>query len=178
LGNDVLDIGAWLGLPSGLGACLMIPYSAVLAALVLLAGHLVLQHTRFGRYVYMTGGNREAARLAGVRTARIVVACLALCALTAGLGGLLNAGRLTNATLDQNKDLLLSAVACVVLGGTSLFGGEGGIGKTLIGVLTFTVLNVGLMQVNWINDLARQLLTGLVLLVALVVNGVLAKERG
>jgi len=177
LGNDVLDVGAWLGLPAWLRAYLMIPYGAVLAALVLLAGHVILQHTRFGRYVYMTGGNREAARLAGVRTARIVVACLALCALTAGLGGLLNAGRLTNATLDQNKDLLLSAVACVVLGGTSLFGGEGGIGKTLIGVLTFTVLNVGLMQVNWINDLARQLLTGLVLLVALVVNGVLAKGR-
>ena len=177
LGNDVLDVGGWIGLPAGLRAWLMIPYSAVLAALVLLAGHVVLQHTRFGRYVYMTGGNREAARLAGVRTARIVVACLALCALTAGLGGLLNAGRLTNATLDQNKDLLLSAVACVVLGGTSLFGGEGGIGKTLIGVLTFTVLNVGLIQVNWINDLARQLLTGLVLLVALVVNGVLAKGR-
>jgi ribose transport system permease protein len=72
---------------------------------------------------------------------------------------------------------LLSAVACVVLGGTSLFGGEGGVGKTLIGVLTFTVLNVGLIQVNWINDLARQLLTGLVLLVALVVNGLLAKRR-
>jgi ribose transport system permease protein len=64
----------------------------------------------------------------------------------------------------------------VVLGGTSLFGGEGGMGKTLIGVLTFTVLNVGLMQINWINDLARQLLTGLVLMLALVVNGVLAKR--
>ena len=58
LGNEVLDVGAGLGLPAGLRACLMIPYSAVLAALVLLAGHVVLQHTRFGRYVYMTGGNR------------------------------------------------------------------------------------------------------------------------
>ena len=177
LGNEVFDLGGRLGLPAGLRDYLTIPYSAIVAAAVLLVGHVVLQHPRFGRYVYMTGGNREAARLAGVRTGRIVVACLALCAVTAALGGLVNAGRLTNATLDQNKDLLLSAVACVVLGGTSLFGGEGGIGKTLVGVLTFTVLNVGLMQVNWINDLARQLLTGLVLLVALVVNGVLAKGR-
>ena len=84
---------------------------------------------------------------------------------------------MTNVTLDQNKDLLLHAVACVVLGGTSLFGGEGSMGKTLVGVLTFTVLNTGLMQINWIDDLARQLLTGLVLLVALVINGVLAKRR-
>jgi ribose transport system permease protein len=154
-----------------------VPYSAMLAAGVLLVGHVVLQHTRFGRYVYMTGGNREAARLAGVRTHLIVIACLAVSAFTAGLGGLINCGRMTNVTLDQNKDLLLSAVACVVLGGTSLFGGEGSMGKTLVGVLTFTVLNTGLMQINWIDDLARQLLTGLVLLVALVINGVLAKWR-
>ena len=153
-----------------------LPYSAILAAAVLLVGHLILRHTRFGRYVYMTGGNREAARLAGVRTGLIIVACLAICAVTAGMAGLINSGRMTNVTLDQNKDLLLSAVACVVLGGTSLFGGEGSMGKTLIGVLTFTVLNVGLMRIMWIDDLARQLLTGVVLAVALVINGVLAKR--
>jgi len=156
---------------------LELPYSALLAAAVFLVGHVVLQHTRFGRYVYMTGGNREAARLAGVRTGRIVVACLAISAVTAGLGGLVNAGRLNSVSLDQNADLLLSAVACVVLGGTSLFGGSGGVGRTVIGVLTFSVLKVGLNQVTWINDLARPLLMGLVLLVALVVNGLLSKER-
>jgi ribose transport system permease protein len=154
-----------------------LPFSAIVAAVVMLAGHVVLQHTRFGRYVYMTGGNREAARLAGVRTGWIVVAALALCALTAGLGGMVNSGRMGHVTLDQNKDLLLSAVACVVLGGTSLFGGQGGMGKTLIGVLTFTVLSVGLIQIDWVNDLARQLLTGVVLMVALVINGLLAKRR-
>ena len=167
IGNEGIEMGTRFALP----------YSAVLAAAVMLAGHVVLQHTRFGRYVYMTGGNREAARLAGVRTGWIVIACLALCALTAGLGGLVNSGRMGQVTLDQNKDLLLSAVACVVLGGTSLFGGEGGMGKTLIGVLTFTVLTVGLMQIDWIDDLARQLLTGVVLMVALVINGLLAKRR-
>ncbi|HEY1598772.1 MAG TPA: ABC transporter permease [Pirellulales bacterium] len=156
---------------------LELPYSALLAAVVFLIGHLVLQHTRFGRYVYMTGGNREAARLAGVRTGWIVVACLAISAVTAGLGGLVNAGRLNSISLDQNADLLLSAVACVVLGGTSLFGGSGGMGRTVVGVLTFSVLKVGLNQVAWINDLARPLLMGLVLLVALVVNGLLSKER-
>jgi ribose transport system permease protein len=137
----------------------------------------VLEHTRFGRYVYMTGGNRDAARLAGVRTGRIVVACLAISGLTAGLAGLVNAGRLTNFTLDQNKDLLLHAVACVVLGGTSLFGGEGSIPKTIVGALTFTVLNVGLMQINWINDLSRQMVTGLVLMAALAINGILSRRR-
>lgn len=155
----------------------MIPYGALAALVVFLSGHVVLQHTRFGRYIYMVGGNREAARLAGVRTGRIVVACLAISALTAGLGGLLNAGRLNSVSQDQNADLLLSAVACVVLGGTSLFGGEGSMGKTAIGVLTFTILSVGLTQIRWIDDLARQALMGVVLLTALVVNGLLAKRE-
>ena len=167
IGNEGIEMGKHFRLP----------YSAVLAAAVMLAGHVVLQHTRFGRYIYMTGGNREAARLAGVRTGWIVIATLALCALTAGLGGMVNSGRMSNVTLDQNKDLLLSAVACVVLGGTSLFGGEGSMGKTVIGVLTFTVLNVGLIQIDWIDDLARQLLTGVVLMAALVINGLLAKRK-
>jgi ribose transport system permease protein len=166
LGNDGINMGRFV-----------LPYSAMLAAVVMVAGHVLLQHTRFGRYVTMTGGNRQAARLAGVRTGLIVVACLALCAVTAGIGGLVNAGRMGTVTTDLNKDLLLSTVACVVLGGTSLFGGEGSMGKTFIGVLTFTVLGVGLMRIDWIDDLARQLLTGVVLMAALVINGVLAKRK-
>lgn len=180
---------------------LRLPYSAALAAMVMLVAHLVLQHTRFGRYVYMTGGNRDAARLAGVRTDKIVVACLAICALTAAIGGLVNAGRMNSVSLDQNAELLLDAVACVVLGGTSLFGGEGSIGRTVIGVLTFTTLKVGLNLTNverlikslplsrdwresllsarWVTqfDLLRPFLLGVVLLLALVIHGRLVKRR-
>ena len=146
-----------------------------------MAGHIVLQHTRFGRYVYMTGGNREAARLAGVRTERIVVACLMICALTTALGGLVNAGRMASVSMDQNADLLLESVACVVLGGTSLFGGEGSMVRTLVGVLTFTVLRVGLVpvKISWIPqfDQLRPLVMGVVLLIALVINGRIARGR-
>jgi len=180
---------------------LKIPQSAVLAAAVMVMAHLVLQHTRFGRYVYMTGGNRQAARLAGVRTEQIVIACLVVCAWCAACGGLVNAGRLEGVSLDQNADLLLDAVACVVLGGTSLFGGEGGIGRTLVGVLTFTVLRVGLDAVNperlikhsalplawkqawlqqsWVTqfDLLRPFLLGIVLLLALVIHGRIVKHK-
>lgn len=180
---------------------LSVPQSAVLAAFVMVTAHLVLQHTRFGRYVYMTGGNRQAARLAGVRTERIVIACLAICAATAACGGLVNSGRMNSVSLDQNADLLLDAVACVVLGGTSLFGGEGSIGRTLIGVLSFTVLKVGLnltnierlikqsplpaamkeswLKASWVTqfDLLRPFLAGIVLLLALVIHGRLVKHR-
>ncbi len=153
-----------------------LPYSTILAAAVMIVGHIVLQHTRFGRFVYMTGGNREAARLAGVRTHRIVIACLAICAVTAAIGGLVNAGRLEKVTLDQNADLLLNAVACVVLGGTSLFGGEGSIPRTLIGVATFTVLKVGL-NLTQVEDHLRPFVMGTVLMVALVINGYLSRKR-
>jgi ribose transport system permease protein len=149
----------------------------MLAGVVLLIGHVILQHTRFGRYVYMTGGNREAARLAGVNTQSVVVLCLGICGLTAGIGGLVNAGRMNSVSLDQNADLLLNAVACVVLGGTSLFGGEGGMLRTLLGVVTFSVLNYGLNRITWVEDLMRPFLLGVVLMVALVINGLLGRRR-
>ncbi len=155
---------------------LELPYSAAVAAGVFVAAHLVLQYTRFGRYVYMVGGNREAARLSGVSPARVVLACLVLSAALAALGGLLGAGRIGAASPTDNGDLLLNAVACVVLGGTSLFGGEGGVGRTLLGVLIFTVLDVGLNKITWIAPDARALLMGVVLLAALVVNGTLARR--
>ncbi len=178
LGNDAFSIGEMTGNESFND--LFIPYSALLAAVVMIVGWLMLQYTRFGRYIYMTGGNREAARLAGIRTGLIVTSCLAICAFTAGLAGLLNGGRLNGVTVDQNKDLLLNAVACVVLGGTSLFGGEGSMGRTLVGVVTFTVLSVGLTNVEVPQmenfDLLRPFLMGIVLLAALLINGYLAKR--
>jgi len=154
----------------------VVPYSAMLAAVIMLVGHIVLQYTRFGRYVYMTGGNRQAARLAGIPTGVIVTACLAISAVTAGIGGLVNAGRMTSVTLDQNQDLLLSALACIVLGGTSLFGGEGSMGKTLVGVATFTVLNIGLNSIR-LDDFARPFLMGVILLASLLLNAILSRRQ-
>jgi ribose/xylose/arabinose/galactoside ABC-type transport system permease subunit len=91
------------------------------------------------------------------------------------VAGLVNAGRLGSVSLDQNRDLLLQAVACVVLGGTSLLGGQGSMGRTLLGVLTFTTLDIGLNQMK-IEDHARPLVLGTVLMVALVANGLLSRR--
>ena len=153
----------------------MIPYSALLAAAVLAAGHYALVHTRFGRSVYMTGANRRAAYFSGVRCGQVVIACLVISALAGGVAGLVNAGRLGSVSLDQNRDLLLQAIACVVLGGTSLLGGQGSMGRTLLGVLTFTTLDIGLNQMK-IEDHARPLVLGTVLMVALVANGLLSRR--
>jgi ribose transport system permease protein len=142
----------------------------VLAGVSALAlAHVVLGYTRFGRLVYMTGSNREAARLSGVDTRRIVGACLVICGACAGLAGMLNTGRLGSAQSYGLDDMLLDSVAAVVLGGTSLFGGEGGIKNTAMGLLILGVLNNGLNQLQ-LDIFVRLWLRGVILLVALVIN--------
>jgi ribose transport system permease protein len=132
-------------------------------------GHVVLTYTRFGRYIYMTGSNREAARLSGINTKNIVAACLAICGLCAGLAGMLNTGRLGSAQSYGLDDMLLDSVSATVLGGTSLFGGEGGIKNTVMGLLIFGVLNNGLNQLQ-LDIYMRLWVRGVILLVALIIN--------
>ena len=145
------------------------PVIVICGVVVLLIGHFVLTYTRFGRYVYMTGSNREAARLSGVNIKKIVTACLAICGFTAGAAGMLNTGRLGSAQGFGMETMLLDSVAAVVLGGTSLFGGEGGIKNTAIGLLIFGVLNNGLNLLQ-LDIFVRLWLRGVVLLAALLIN--------
>lgn len=156
---------------------LKIPHMAWIGLATAVMAFLVLRYTRAGRYLYMTGGNREAARLAGVRTHWVLISVLTISAICAAAGGMLQGARVRQYSATDNSDLLLKAVACVVLGGTSLFGGVGGIARTVVGVCIFGVLDLGLHQVDWINEYARNLLMGIVLLAAMILNGLLAQGR-
>jgi ribose transport system permease protein len=153
----------------GAGSIGPVPWIVIVAALVLLIGHLVLTYTRFGRYVYMTGGNREAAELSGVNVRLIIGAVLVISALCSGLGGMLGVAHLGSAQQDEFGDYLLDSIAAVVVGGTSLFGGQGGIGNTIMGLFILGVLNNGLDHVN-IDSFFKILIRGLILLAALVIN--------
>lgn len=146
-----------------------VPVVVLTGIAVLVTGHVVLTYTRFGRYVYMTGSNREAARLSGINTRHIVIACLAICGFCAALAGMLNTGRLGSAQSYGLDDMLLDSVSAVVLGGTSLFGGEGGIKNTAMGLLIFGVLNNGLNQLQ-LDIYVRLWVRGVILLVALIIN--------
>ena len=146
-----------------------LPVVIVCGATALLLGHFVLTYTKFGRYVYMTGSNREAARLSGINTKNIVGACLAISAFSAGIAGMLNTGRLGSAQGYGLDDMLLDSISAVVLGGTSLFGGEGGIKNTLIGLLIFGVLSNGLNQLQ-LDIFVRLWVRGVILLIALIIN--------
>jgi ribose transport system permease protein len=146
-----------------------LPVVIICGATALLIGHFVLNYTKFGRYVYMTGSNREAARLSGINTKRIVATCLAISAFSAGVAGMLNTGRLGSAQGYGLDDMLLDSISAVVLGGTSLFGGEGGIKNTLIGLLIFGVLSNGLNQLQ-LDIYVRLWVRGVILLIALIIN--------
>jgi ribose transport system permease protein len=148
----------------------------LVGATVLLIGHFVLTYTKFGRYVYMTGSNREAARLSGINTKVIVGASLMISSFCAGLAGMLNTGRLGSAQGYGLDDMLLDSISAVVLGGTSLFGGEGGIKNTLIGLLIFGILSNGLNQLQ-LDIYVRLWVRGVILLIALIINVYALKFR-
>lgn len=153
-----------------------LPVVILVGATVLLIGHFVLTYTKFGRYVYMTGSNREAARLSGINTKVIVGASLMISSFCAGLAGMLNTGRLGSAQGYGLDDMLLDSISAVVLGGTSLFGGEGGIKNTLIGLLIFGILSNGLNQLQ-LDIYVRLWVRGVILLIALIINVYALKFR-
>jgi len=143
---------------------------------VVLAGWTVLlNRTRFGRYVYAIGGNPEAARRAGVNVARIRISAFALCSATAGLGGILLGsfflGQYSTNLADPGQ-LVLYSVAAAVIGGTSLFGGRGKplhgmLGGLLIGGIAY---GVSLLQLGDLSTPLQYILPGSVLLGAVLVD--------
>ncbi|WP_457628775.1 ABC transporter permease [Oceanithermus sp.] len=160
----------------GSGRIFGVKWLVIVAALTLLVGHLVLKYTRFGRYVYMTGANPKAAELAGVNTRAVITAVMIIAAVTAGLAGVVGIGRLGSATPTAFDGMLIDAIGAVVLGGTSLFGGVGGIPQTVVGLLILGVLRNGLDQVS-VDIYMKTLITGIILLAALVFNILFAGRK-
>jgi ribose transport system permease protein len=146
-----------------------VPWIVIVTAAFLLVGHVVLSYTRFGRYVYMTGGNREAAEYSGVNVRAILSAVMIISAVCSGVAGMLGVAYFGSAQQNEFDTYLLDSISAVVVGGTSLFGGQGGIGNTIIGLFVLGVLNNGLDHIN-IDSFLKILIRGLILLVALVIN--------
>ncbi|MCC8951376.1 ABC transporter permease [Bradyrhizobium sp. Arg62] len=153
----------------GSGSIGGIPWIVIVAAVMLLVGHLVLTYTRFGRYVYMVGGNREAAEFAGLNVKLILGSVMVISAVCSGIGGMLGVAHFGSAQQNEFDTYLLDSIAAVVVGGTSLFGGRGGIGNTIVGLFVLGVLNNGLDHVN-IDSFLKILIRGLILLAALIIN--------
>ena len=149
------------------GASLPVPGLFFLAACALFA--VLLGTTTFGRYVYAIGGNEQATRLSGVAVDRVKIAVYALSGMLASLAGVLYTAQYLQGKPDAGEGIELDAIAAVVIGGTSLMGGKGSIGGTLVGVLIFGFLS-NILQLNNIDSNTQLVLKGVIILAAVLLQ--------
>lgn len=142
-----------------------VPVPVIIFAVVALLAHFILTQTRFGRSVYAVGSNPEAARLSGINTTRVTTLVYAVIGFCSGLGGFVLAARLNSAEAVAGTGYELTAIAAVVIGGTSLHGGTGSIVGTIIGALLTGVLLNGLVILN-VSPYVQQILVGLIIVAA------------
>lgn len=160
----------------GRGTMFGIPFPVILMITIYLIMYWILKHTTFGRYVYAIGGNEEAARLAGISINRVKIGVYALAGFFASISALIYTSRLMSAQPNAGMGIELDAIAAVIIGGTSLTGGKGGVTGTLIGALIMGVLDniLNLMNVSpFLKDIAK----GLVILFAVLVDSKLARLK-
>lgn len=153
----------------GTGTVLGVPVPIVVMVIVLALGGYVLRWTAFGRTIYGAGGNREAARLAGVAVPAVITVVYGIAGLTGALAGVLEAGRLASSTPTAGSTIALISGAAVLLGGTSLFGGVGGMSGTIVGVAVIAVLGNGVNLLG-VSNFWQDVVTGAVLLGAIILD--------
>lgn len=151
---------------------LPIIYMAVIMVLCV----VVLNRTTFGRHIYALGGNKTAARFAGIRTSRIEISVYALSAFLAGVAGIVLAARMTAGVPATGEGYECDAIAAVVLGGASFNGGVGTIGGTLIGAIIIGVINNGLNMLN-VESFWQYVAKGVVILLAVLVDVMRKKNK-
>jgi ribose/xylose/arabinose/galactoside ABC-type transport system permease subunit len=165
LGRGYVDLGVF-----------SIPYPVLILFAAYAVAWLVLNYTRFGRHTYALGDSEEAARLLGLNVGRVTVGVYTLSGLMAGLAGVLLASRLGTGQPVAAVGWELDAIAAVVVGGTLLTGGQGGIGSTLVGMLLLALIfNIFNLE-GWISPWWQLVLRGVILLAVVIVQNRLSKR--
>jgi ribose transport system permease protein len=178
-GIDVRGVPLQLTTTIGIGQLAGIPYVVIIAAVVTAIGAITLSMTRFGRYTYAIGSNAEAARRAGIDVDRHLIKVYGLSGLLAGLAGMVSLARFATTTIGGHSTDNLAAIAAVVLGGTSLFGGIGTVLGTVVGVFIPAVLQNGFVILG-VQPFWQQVAVGAVLIIAVYIDQLKrrAQERG
>jgi ribose transport system permease protein len=153
-----------------------LPIPVILAALVCLAGAVVLRTTLVGRRIYAVGANPVAARLSGIRPERVKLALFIVTGLLTGLAGLILASLMNAGQPTAGRGFELTVVAAVILGGTSLLGGRGTIVGTLLGVLVLKVIDNGIIILQWDQNL-QMIVPGVVIVLATWLDMVRGRSR-
>lgn len=160
------DSFVWLGRGANL---LHLPNAVVLMLLLYVLAHILMSRMRLGRYIYAVGGNREAARLSGVPVRRVLLIAYIASALFAGLGGVIMASLLKSGSPTYGSAYELYVIAAVVVGGTSISGGEGRMLNTLVGAFTIAVIYNGMNLTN-VESQTQKIVFGLVILAAVLLD--------
>jgi ribose transport system permease protein len=166
------DSFIWLGRGASIAG---IPNAVLLMLILYAAAHVLMTRMSFGRHVYAVGGNIEAARLSGVSVRKVLILVYALCGCLAGLGGVVMASQLKSGAPTYGSMYELYVIAAVVVGGTSLTGGEGKVLGTLIGALIIAVIQNG-MNLTGVESYTQKVVLGLVILGAVTVDKI--KKQG
>ncbi|KQU49331.1 ribonucleotide-diphosphate reductase subunit alpha [Rhodococcus sp. Leaf278] len=159
----------------GAGSVGPIPTVGIIFIVVAIVAGVVLNKTTYGEYIYAVGSNKDAARLSGLPVKKILVSVYVISGSLAAFAGILLTARLTIGQPTANQGLELDAIAAVVLGGTSLFGGKGSIFGTFVAVLLLSVLR-NLFNLMGLSSFFQMLVTGLILVAALILNHVLDRR--
>ena len=153
----------------GGGYLVGIPIPILVFGLVALFGFFILKYTRLGRYIYAVGGNEESARIAGINTKGIVMVVYTIMGFLSGLAGIVLSSRVMSGSPAIGQGYELDAIAAVVIGGTSLSGGVGTIGGTVLGVLIIGVMNNGLDLLN-VSSYWQQIVKGIIIIIAVLLD--------
>ncbi len=175
-GQDITGVPTRLTQNIGLGRILGIPWMVVIAATVAIIGSLTLTRTRFGRYTLAIGSNPEAARRVGINVDRHLIKVYALQGFLAGLAGFLALAYFDTTSISGHSSDNLNAIAAVVIGGTSLFGGSGTVIGTCIGVFIPVVLGSGFVIIG-VQSYWQDVAVGAVLIIAVYVDQLRRRSR-
>ena len=146
-----------------------IPYPVLIMIAAAIIFNFILKKTRIGRYTYAVGSNEEAARLSGIKVGQIKIVSYIFCGLLAGLVGVILASRMVTSQPNSAVGYELNAIAAAVIGGTSLMGGVGTVGGTVIGSFIIGILTVGLTMAG-ANYFMQQIVIGLVVIGAVTID--------
>ncbi len=158
----------------GKGSVLGLPMPVFIFALVVLISYIVLKKTRYGRYVYAVGGNEQSARISGINTRLVIFSVYVISGFLAAFGGAILTARTTAGLPQAGQSYELDAIAAVVIGGTSLKGGQGSLIGTVIGALIIGVLNNGL-DILGVSSYYQQVVKGTIIVVAVLIDSLKKK---
>jgi ribose transport system permease protein len=147
----------------------VIPVPTIIALIVFILGFILLNYSRFGRFVYAIGSNTEATRLSGINVPAVTIGIYTICGLLSGLASTIEAGRLGTVQPAGGNGYELLAIGAVLIGGASTFGGEGSIFATLIGAIIVTTIRNGLNIVG-VNAFWQYVVNGVVIIGAVAVD--------